>query len=215
MLTQGEYVAGLKWCAGLKFRDGPYICPDCGREADPHGVHAVTCQRSGFISRGHTLLRDTVGELLAKADIAAAKEQNLPNSAERPADILVSSWGGRTIALDFTIVTPSRASSTTSSTSNTTLMDQAAAQKQNKSQLACEAAGWVFQPFVADTYGALRTNARSFISHFIQKNHHKFYPLDEADAGRAIWSTVSAAIISRAAQQLCKLALTDSPFGIR
>ena len=31
-----------------------------------------------------------------------------------------------------------------------------------KSRTACEAAGWSFQPFVADTYGALRADARGF-----------------------------------------------------
>ena len=66
-------------------------------------------------------------------------------------------------------------------------MDQAAHQKQVKSRQECEAAGWVFQPFVADTYGALRADARDFVKRFIRQYHQKFYPLDEAEAGRAIW----------------------------
>ena len=44
--------------------------------------------------------------------------------------------------------------------------------------------------------------------------HHKFQPLDEAQAGRAIWCTISTAVISRAAQQLCRLSLTDNPLGL-
>ena len=47
IISQGEFVAGLKWVAGQKIRDRAYICPDCGREADPYGLHEVTCQRSG------------------------------------------------------------------------------------------------------------------------------------------------------------------------
>ena len=141
IISQGEFVAGLKWVAGQKIRDHAYVCPDCGREADPYGLHAVTCQRSGSISRGHTTLRDTVAELLGMAGITTASEQKLPDGPERPADLLVSSWRSRTVAIDFTIITPTRASSSaTSSTSTTTLMDQAAALKEQKSQGACAAA---------------------------------------------------------------------------
>ena len=116
--------------------------------------------------------------------------------------------------MNFTIITPTRASSSISSTSTTTLMDQAAHQKEQKSKLICKAAGWNFQPFVADTYGAMRQDARDFISRLIRKCSHKFAPMDAAEAGRAIWSTVSTAIISRAVQQLCCLASSDSPFGL-
>ena len=155
--------------------------------------------RSGAISRGHTALRDTVAELLTVAGITTAPEQKLPDGQERPADLLVSSWRGRTVAVDFTIITPNRASSSTSSTSATTLMDKAAMLKNQKSQSACAAAGWSFQPFVADTYGELRADARNFIQRFIKRYKNRFAPLDEAQAGRAIWATVSTAIISRAA----------------
>ena len=51
LITQGEFVAGLKWVSGLKFRDEPYPCRHCGLQTDPYGVHATTCQRSGSISR--------------------------------------------------------------------------------------------------------------------------------------------------------------------
>ena len=159
-------------------------------------------------------MRDTVAELLSMAGITSAPEQKLPDGQERPADLLVSSWRARTVAIDFTIITPTRASAATSSNSTTTLMDQTAAQKQQKSRTACEAAGWSFQPFVADTYGALRADARGFVARFIKRYHHKFPPLDEAQAGRAIWCTISTAVISRAAQQLCRLSLIDNPLGL-
>ena len=63
------------------------------------------------------------------------------------------------VALDFTIITPTMASSATRVTteSKTTLMDQAAEQKNEKCQNACRAA------FVADTCGALLVNAREFV----------------------------------------------------
>ena len=139
-------------------------------------MHAVTCQRSGAISRGHSALRDTVAELLTRDGISTVPEQRLPNSLDRPADLLVSSWHGCTMALDFTIITPTRASASPFSSSTTTLLDQAAKQKQQKSRQQCEAAGWRFQPFVADTYGALHAEAREFVSNFISRYHSKFAP---------------------------------------
>ena len=214
IMTQGEFVSGLKWGGGMKFRHNAYRCPNCGSEADAYGVHAVTCQRSGAISRGHTMLRDTVAELFTLAGLPVTKEQHLPQSLDRPADLLLSSWRGRTVALDFTIVTPIRASavSKTTTTSTTTLMDQAAEQKLKKSQDACRAAGWVFQPFVADTFGALRSDARSFVTRFIKNYHHRIAP-NNAEAGKAVWSAISGAVVSRAAQQLNILSITDSPLG--
>ena len=159
-------------------------------------------------------LRDTVAELLTRAGISTVPEQRLPNSLDRPADLLVSSWHGCTMALDFTIITPTRASASPFSSSTTTLLDQAAKQKQQKSRQQCEAAGWRFQPFVADTCGALHAEAREFVSNFISRYHSKCAPFDEAEAGRAVWSTISAAVVSRAAQQFYMLALTDALFGL-
>ena len=84
-------------------------------------------------------------------------------------------------------------------------MDQTAALIKLKSHGACAAAGWVFQPFMADTYGALRADARGFVARFIKRYHHTFQPLDEAQAGRDIWCTISTAVISRAEQHLSRL----------
>ena len=72
----------------VKFRNDCYPCRDCGQPADPYGVHAIACQRSGSISKGHTALRDAVGDLLPKAGIAAIP-QRLPASS-RPAVAVVA-----------------------------------------------------------------------------------------------------------------------------
>ena len=58
------------------------------------------------------------------------------------------------------------------------------------------AAVWVFQPFVEDTYGDLRADARGSVARFIQRYHRSFQPLDETQAGRAIWCTISTALPS-------------------
>ena len=94
------------------------------------------------------------------------------------------------------------------------LMDQAAMAKERKSKEACRAAGWDFQPFVADTYGALRYDARNLISRLISRHHARFFPLSEAEAGSAVWSAISAAAVSRAAFQLGRLMTMDNPNGM-
>ena len=60
----------------------------------------------------------------------------------------------------------------------------------------------------------MRHDARDFVSRLIRKCSCKFAPLDETEKARAIWCTVSTAIISRAAQQLCRLLSADSPLGM-
>ena len=81
--------------------------------------------------------------------------------------------------MDFTIITPNRASA--NAASGAALMDQAARIKDKKSAELCKVAGWDFFAFVGDTYGALRSDARDFVSRFISRNAAKFEPLTIAE----------------------------------
>ena len=94
------------------------------------------------------------------------------------------------------------------------LLDQAAVAKLRKSDAACTAAGWTCYPFVADTFGALHAGARTLISALMARNAARFFPLTPAAAGRAIWSAVTAAAVARAAVQINRHRLLDSPAGI-
>ena len=60
-------------------------------------------------------------------------------------------------------------------------MDAAARSKDKKSLNLCKAAGWNFLPIVGDTYGAFRTDARDFVSHFISRNAATFETLTVAE----------------------------------
>ena len=144
------------------------LCHDCGVSADSVGVHAVTCTRSGDI----TVLRDTVRQILRKAGFSAQPEQQLPDHPERrPADVLVNGWKGRTLTMvNFTIVTPIRASSNLPASSSTTFLDRTAGVKLRQSQA-----------FVADSFGALRCDPRAFVSSLISQRSR----LSSASAGRA------------------------------
>ena len=93
-------------------------------------------------------------------------------------------------------------------------MDQAAELKIRKSKALCEAAGWEFRPFVADMYGAIRSDGRALVSRVIKRCAPRLLPQSEAEAGRAIWSAVTAAVMARVAMQLGRLSLFDQPLGI-
>ena len=90
-------------------------------------------------------------------------------------------------------------------------MDSAARAKCRKYKKACDDEGWDFMPFVADTFGAVRSDARSFVGTIIQRKGEAFTPLLPHEAGQAIWSAVSGAAVHRAASQLSRAALTDNP----
>ena len=213
LLPSLEFRCALRWILGIPQFNSNYICPGCRVSAV--GVHAVTCTRSGDITRGHTVLRDTVLQIMRNAGFSAEPEQQLPDHPERrPADVLVTGWKGRTLAVDFTIVTPIRASSNLPASSSTTLLDQVAGIKLRQSQALCRAAGWDFHPFVADSFGALRCDSREFVSFVIPQRSSRFFPLSSASAGRAIWSTIAAAVVRRAAAAFARLKLINAPAGM-
>ena len=209
-MPPSTYRAAARWATGIPFRKQSYLCPTCGRVADPKGQHAVTCQRSGAIGRGHTVLRDTLAEILTRAGLQVQMEQSPPGRPDvRPADILVGSWKGRPLAIDVTVVTSIRRSPGAALT-----VDTAASNKLKRSKELCEYSGWAFLPFVADTFGALRCDARDFIRQVIARRSARFAPMTPADAGRSIWSAISAAAISRAGTELARLANLDSPLNM-
>ena len=80
---------------------------------------------------------------------------------------------------DFTIVTPV-APSVPGGTSEVLLLDSAAVAKMRKNAEACARAGWVYQPFVVDVFGAVRADARRIIARLtttrltLAPQHEKF-----------------------------------------
>ena len=66
-------------------------------------------------------------------------------------------------------------------------------------------------PFVADTFGAVRGDAGSFVGTVISRNTEALEPLLPHEAGQAVWSAVTGAAVYRAASQLSRAASLDSP----
>ena len=88
--------------------DNPTRCVACSTVQDCYGRHAVTCRRSGAITRCHNLLRDVTKAIAISAGYTVLSEQTIPNNpAFRPADILILNWKeAKPLALDFTVSTP-------------------------------------------------------------------------------------------------------------
>jgi hypothetical protein len=208
-LSAAEFRAGLRFALGIPFRAAEYKCPDCGADADPLGTHAVCCQRSGHITRAHTALRDVVTKLFQEAGYTVTVEAPVPGCPERPADLLVHSWNGRPLAVDFTIVTPTAPSAARGPTAEL-LLDRAALAKMKRNSEPCARAGWVCQPFACDVFGAVRSEARRLVAALINKRL-AFAPMERpSEVGRRFWSAITTATLARAAVQLARLTAMDS-----
>jgi hypothetical protein len=152
-------------------------------------------------------LKLTVYKIAKAAGMDVTLEASPPgNPSVRPGDILIQNWQGKgPLAVDFTIVTPSirnARNAASASESTGSRLDAAAELKLKKSKEVCTAAGWQFLPFVADTYGALRADARSFVGKLIDSLTEKSKHQPEGKLGLQVWQAISAAAVSRAARQL-------------
>ena len=209
-MTPSQIPYGLRWILGIPFRSREYGCPDCGLPADPLGIHAVTCQRSGEISRSHHKACHCLGGLYDMAGGLVDYEytSRLPNysstSSSRPADVAVA-WRGTRWAFDITVVTPVRKSARPGQL----LLDQAAVSKVAKNTLPCTAKGLTCQPFVMDCFGAVRSDARRHISELIAHLAKRLEPSPPAWTGRGVWAGITGAAVARAAIQLQRHALLD------
>ena len=199
----------LRWSLAIPLTAQPFICPSCTKEADPDGLHSVMCQRSGDIGRGHTALKNAFQRLLIQGGISVKREVSLPNfHSLRPADLLLEFVRDQPLAVDFTVVTPSiRQYSRRDGDSAGTTLDAAAQAKYKKYQLACKNNGWEFRPIVADTFGAFRSDARTFIRGIIKAACLQRPHENPATIASSIWQQVSTAAVSRTCSQLRRAAI--------
>ena len=68
----------MKWILGLSVNNASYKCNWCGKDADREGLHAVTCQLSGAIGRGHKVLKNVVYKIAVDAGLETELEARLP-----------------------------------------------------------------------------------------------------------------------------------------
>ena len=141
-------------------------------------------------------------------------EQTIPHAPStdpdlRPADLLLSQSGHK-VAIDVSVVSPPCPVQTSAledlagpSRANARLghMDAAVSRKIIKYRGICEKAGWTFESFVCDTYCAMTQNARTTLSLAVKKLKPEDRYYESTSGYAAVWRGVSAAIVSRAAEQ--------------
>ena len=130
---------------------------------DIFGDHAVSCGVAGecIVSLHH--LRDALYSTAVSAQLAPLQEERalLPDSNERPADIMIPNWaGGRDMAFDVTVVNPLRADYLLKTADDpkhalTTTFNP----KRRKYGPNCEREGITFIPLPALTLGAWHETA--------------------------------------------------------
>jgi Reverse transcriptase (RNA-dependent DNA polymerase) len=79
----------LKYSIGLPLLRGSHKCPDCGKDQDNYGHHALSCKvASGAIDKHNSIVNGIFG-LLKKAHITCSSEAFNPmkDNQERPGDI--------------------------------------------------------------------------------------------------------------------------------
>ena len=115
MSALGLHIRGTEFRVACLYRlgmpvypsDGP--CVACGQHSDRQGNHAISCGNQGERIARHNHLRDAIYATAAASHLAPTKEDNaiLPNSANRPADVMVTNFmGGLHAAVDVTCRLP-------------------------------------------------------------------------------------------------------------
>ena len=154
----------------LRYRLGvelplPPTCLSCGRSQDPFGDHTLSCSRVNFVARHNTLCAG-LGRLLLDSGFAVQREVPLPlpQTQERPADLLVANFAeSRPLALDISVVHPLQPSSSIAGASPGRLADERALTKINHYRAACSVAQWDFSPITFETTGAWSASTATFV----------------------------------------------------
>ena len=87
----------------------PPLCPKCHKSSDRRGHHAMSCATTSDRIIKHDTVCDIVAGKGKEAGLHTQREVRniVPDSRARPGDVVMYNWeGGRTVALDITVVSP-------------------------------------------------------------------------------------------------------------
>jgi hypothetical protein len=141
--------------------EGP--CPSCLRPNDIFGDHARFCATEGERISCHDRIRDDIYRAAATAGLAPKREAPhlFPDSSDRPGDVLIPAWfGGRGVALDVTVTSPTQAAQVSREAANAGATLVAAKQRKLDRYLdRCRSVGIDFVPLAVETFGGWDANA--------------------------------------------------------
>jgi len=156
-LRASEVITAMKLRLGVNVFNQAGPCPACQAPSDQLGDHALCCGTGGERHARHDALRDALHATAVAAALGPSKESRflLPDSARRPADVLLPYWsGGRDTAWDVTVTHPLQAA--TVARAATTPGHAASEAYDRKMRLAaegCRRQGLVFIPLAMESLG--------------------------------------------------------------
>ena len=173
----GEFRALLKYRLGVALLPEPVACPRCGEVMDVYGDHALCCTRSSFVTR-HQFLADALARVAAFSGSHVQREVAVAGRL-RPADLLISGWGPRPVAIDVTL----RHSLAEFDTLGSRL-ERAALSKHVKYDAPCRQAGLDFQVFALSTLGSAEDEATEILKMIKAKLIERYGKRDGREFGQ-------------------------------
>ena len=162
-----EFTTLVRWWLGLPVSVAVESCPGCGFAMGTDGYHALTCQTGGGLGVRHNALRDCFLRYCKMAGLEAKKEVAglLPDSAARPADVLLSPLSSlfirnldsrRACCLDFAVTNTLQPKTLSRAcvVSGAAAADYEQTVKLPRYKEQCEKQNLDFVPMVVEAYGA-------------------------------------------------------------
>jgi hypothetical protein len=160
-----EFAAALRFTLGLTvFSAGR--CPDCHKDSDAMGMHALNCQFGSDRNVRHNRLYTSFVNFAEKCGLAPVTEMPVPNARDVVVDVLEQGAEMRPCALDFGVVNPcSKHYLPVSSLFAGSAANKYAEDKIAKEKTVCTEARWDFVPMVVEVYGCWDQRAMSHFRH--------------------------------------------------
>ena len=164
-LQPDEFAAALRFTLGLPVF-GPGQCPDCTKESDALGMHALNCQYGSNRNSRHNKLYEAFCTFAEKCGLSPKTEIPVPNARDIIVDVLEQCAQSRPCALDFGVVNPCGQTYLLGAKEEAGFAaNKYATDKIKKESTACSEAHWDFVPMVVEVYGCWDQRAMSHFRH--------------------------------------------------
>jgi len=164
-----EWSISIKRWLGCPLFNQDHLCVACNDQVmDVYGHHASVCAVKGDRIKRHNLIRDIIYDFCYAAAWAPSKEKPylLPNTSERPADVFVPNYSfGKDLVLDVAITCPLQHKylNDASAIAGFACNDYAENIKQKNFQARVEQEGFLYLPFILETFGGFSDDVGDFI----------------------------------------------------
>ena len=106
------FTALLKYNSGLPFIDSPKFCPECNKEQDVFGDHAISCSHTNGRITKHNRIRDIIdkgckdGSYMTRTEMSLGRNE-VRDSQDRAGDLVILQYdNGCDLNADITVVNP-------------------------------------------------------------------------------------------------------------